>query len=247
MLPPRRTAAGATEATMYGRAIIAQGDPARLGEFEAFVRDRVDPAVRAIKGNAGMSLYINRDTAEVIVVSGWLDEQALDASRSALTALRDEGIALVGAAEARIVTVEPVLMEQKAPDQVGYWTRSVEVMTPLEAMESSEEAFRRDVLPRIREFDGVNTVALLADRATGRHVLNVTYVSRDALDAAAEQGRALRDAFLADAGRALTSVMETEIRIVGMGPPMDEVGAEQAEADVPAQSGVSDRSSATAR
>jgi quinol monooxygenase YgiN len=227
---------------MYGRAIIAQGDPARLGEFEAFVRDRVDPAVRAIEGNAGLSLYTNPDTGEVIVVSAWLDDQALDASRSALTALRDEGIALVGAAEARIVTVEPVLMEQKAPDQVGYWTRSVESTTPLDAMEASEQAFRRDVLPAIREIDGVNTISLLADRATGKHVLNVTYVSREALEAGREQGRALRDAFLADAGRELTAMMEAEVRIVGMGSPTRSTGA-----DVPAQQGVSDRSSAKLR
>ncbi len=232
---------------MHARAIIAQGDPARMGEFEAFVRDRVDPAVRAIEGNAGLSLYANPDTGEVIVVSGWLDEQSLDASRSALTALRDEGIALIGAAEARIVTVEPVLMEQKAADRVGYWTRSVEVMTPLDAMESSEAAFRRDVLPTILGIDGVNTVSLLADRAVGKHVLNITYVSREALEAAAEQGQALRDAFLADAGRELTNMMEAEIRIVGLGPPIEAMTAEQVDAGVPAQSAVSDRSSASAR
>jgi hypothetical protein len=144
---------------------------------------------------------------------------------------------LIGATESRIETVEPVLMEQTAPDKVGYWTRMVESTTPPDAMAAAEEQFRQEMLPAIRAIDGVNTVSLLADRTNGKHVLNVTYVSRAALEAAREQGRAMRDAFLTQEGRSLTAVMEVEVRIVGMG----------AAAEVPAQTTSGDRSTTSAR
>ncbi|MDQ1630969.1 MAG: hypothetical protein QOC80_941 [Frankiaceae bacterium] len=229
---------------MYARAIIAKGDPAQVGELEAFVRDRVDPAVRAMAGNAGMSLFANAATGEVIIATAWVDEQSLTDSRIALTAMRDEGLALLRATDARIETVEPVIMEQKAPDQVGYWTRSVESLTPLDTMLASEEVFIRDVLPQILRIDGVNTVSLLADRAAGKHILNVTYVSRAALEAASAQGQAIRDAFLAEGGRQLVSMMEAEVRMVGMGPGP---GPDVSGPDVPAQTGVTDRSTTSTR
>jgi hypothetical protein len=206
---------------MLGRAVIAQGDPAKVDEVVAFVRDRVQPLVDSLPGSHGLGMWANRETGQIVVNTVWEDEAALIASDAQLAPVRSEALHLLGAPEPRIEILEPAVMFQNTPDQPGYWSRATETRTPVERMEENINLFSSEVLPAIREIEGFNTVALLVNRHEGRSVANVTYTSREELDASRARASRLRHESVTRLGAEVTSVMEFEVAIVGIRPPID--------------------------
>jgi heme-degrading monooxygenase HmoA len=206
---------------MLGRAVIAQGDPAKVDEVVAFVRDRVQPLVDSLPGSHGLGMWANRETGMIVVNSAWEDEAALLASNEQLASLRSEALKLLGAPEARIEVLEPAVMFQNEPDQPGYWSRATETRAPVERMDENIALFTSEVLPAIREIPGFNTIALLVNRDEGRMVANVTYSSREELDASRERAATLREASVTRLGAKVTGVMELEVAIVGIRPGID--------------------------
>ena len=87
---------------MLGRAVIAQGNPAKVDEVVAFVRERVQPLVDAQPGSRGLSMFVNRETGVVVVNTAWEDEASLDAGNTELAQSRQEALELLEAPEPRI-------------------------------------------------------------------------------------------------------------------------------------------------
>ena len=207
---------------VLGRAVIAQGNPAKVDEVVAYVRDRVQPLVEAEAGSHGLSMFANRETGMVVVSTSWQDEDALNASDEHLAAVRREALTLLEAPEPRIEIMEPAVIFQNAPDQPGYWSRASETRYPVDRLEEAIATFTTQALPAIRErFEGVNTIALLVNRRTGHSVANVTYTSREALDASRDSAEQLRTESLRRTGAEPANVMELEVAIVGIRPPVD--------------------------
>lgn len=206
---------------MLGRAVIAQGSPAKVDEVVAFVRDRIQPLVDSLPGSHGLGMWANRETGQIVVNTVWEDEAALIASDEQLAAVRSEALELFGAPEPRIEILEPAVMFQNMPDQPGYWSRATETRTPVERMEENIGLFTSEVLPAIREIEGFNTVALMVNRREGRTVANVTYTSRAELDASRPRAARLRQESVTRLGAEVTGVMELEVAIVGIRPPID--------------------------
>jgi hypothetical protein len=206
---------------MLGRAVIAQGNPVKIDEVVAFVRDRVVPLVDSLPGSRGLGMWVNRETGVIVVNSAWEDEAALLGSNEQLASARSEALQLLGASEARIDVLEPAVMFQNAPDQPGYWSRVTETRAPLERMEENIGLFTSEVLPAIREIPGFNTIALLVNRTEGRMVANVTYASREELEASRERAARLREESVTRLGAKVTGVMELELVIAGIRPGID--------------------------
>jgi len=207
---------------VLGRAVIAQGNPAKIEEVIAYVRDRVVPLVDSQPGSCGLSMFVNRANGMIVVNSAWEDEAALRASDAALAASRQEAIGLLEAPAVEIHVLEPALIVQHEPDRPGFWSRAAEVQHAPEKMDETIAMFRDVALPALRErFPGTNTVALLVNRETGYSVANVTYTSREAMEASREGSAAMRSENLGRAGAQLLNVRELEIAIVGIRPPVD--------------------------
>jgi quinol monooxygenase YgiN len=207
---------------VLGRAVVAQGNPAKIEEVIAYVKDRVVPLVDAQAGSRGLSMFVNRDNGTIVVNSAWDDEASLKASDAALAPSRQEAIALLEAPEVEVHVLEPALIAQKEPDRPGFWSRAAEVQHATDAMDRAIAAFRDEVLPTLRErIDGVNTVALLVNRQTGHSVANVTFTSREAMEASRDATARMREDVLRRAGAELLSVRELEVVIVGIRPPVD--------------------------
>ena len=207
---------------MLGRAVIAQGNPAKVDEVIAFIRERVQPLADAQAGSHGLSMFVNRETGLVLVSSAWEDEAALRSSDAQLEPARRQALALLEAPEPRIEIMQPIIIFQNSRDQVGYWTRASELRFPPDRLDDGIATFRSELLPAIRaRLEGVNSIALMLNRQTGHGVVNVTFTSREALDASREVADQLRSEFVRDTGAEAVGVMEMEVAIVGIRPPID--------------------------
>jgi len=207
---------------VLGRAVVAQGNPAKVDEVVAFVRDRVQPLVDSLPGTHGLSMFVNRETGMIVVNTAWADEAALTASDAELRGVRQEAITLLEAPEVEIHVVEPAVLFQNAPDEPGFWARATEIQDAPERMEGAIANFRYGAMPAIRErFEGVNTIALLVNRRTGYAVANITYTSREAMEASREAADRLRSDNMREQGSEVLAVREMEVAIVGIRSPVD--------------------------
>jgi len=207
---------------VLGRAVVAQGNPAKVDGVVGFVRERVQPLVDSLPGSHGLSMFVNRETGMIVVNTAWADEASLTASDAELSGVRQEAITLLEAPEVEIHIMEPAVLFQNAPDQPGFWARATEIQDAPERMEAAIANFRDVAMPAIRAgFAGVNTIALLVNRRTGYAVANITYTSREAMEATREAARRLRADNLRDQGSEVLAVRELEVAIVGIRPPVD--------------------------
>jgi hypothetical protein len=207
---------------VLGRAVVAQGSPAKVDEVVAYVRDRVQPLVDSLPGSHGLSMFVNRETGMIVVNSVWADEASLAGSDGQLEASRAEAMELLEAPEVQIHLIEPAVIYQNEPDRPGFWARAAEIQHAPERMESAILGFRDVALPAMRErFAGINTVALLVNRNTGYCVVNVTYTSREAMEASREEAERMRAENLRGSGAEILAVHELEVAIVGIRPPVD--------------------------
>jgi hypothetical protein len=218
---------------VIARVNILQADPARIDAGIAFVRDRVQPVVDAQNGSRGLGMWVNRETGAVVVTTVWEDRAALEASESQVAGLRAEAAGVVGATEVRVELVEPEVMWQVGADQPGFWSRAVEMDVPLPRMQQAITLFRDEILAKIQQIPGVNTIVFSADRETGHTMLTVTYRRRDELAASQETADAMRAGVVGRLGASPPVVRELETVIVGIrGPAVIDLNAASSRSEV---------------
>ena len=81
---------------MYARSTTIQGDPARMDDGIANVRDDVMPAVRAMDGCVGLSMLADRESGRCIVTTSWRDEQAMHDSEGMVHDMRQRAAEMMG-------------------------------------------------------------------------------------------------------------------------------------------------------
>jgi len=201
---------------MIGRINFLEGDPGKIDEAIAFVRERVQPHVEAQAGSHGLGMWVNRETGDSIVTTAWADQAACDASEEHVKSVRAEAAAVAGAKSVRVEIAEPVVVWQSAADQPGYWCRVVEMDVPVDRIGESVALFRDEILSQVQQIPGVNTIVYFVNRDTGRATLNVTYRSKAELDAGRERGIALRKIVVERLNAQEPIVHELETAIVGI-------------------------------
>lgn len=204
---------------MIGRVNILAADPGKIEDGIAFVRERVLPLVDSLPGSRGLGMWVNRETGDVVVNTVWDDRAAMDASESRVTDLRAEAANVLGAKAVRVELAEPVVVWQAAADQPGYWARAVEMDVPTDRVEQAIAFFRDEMLSRVQQIPGVNTIVYSANRETGHTMLNVTYRSKAELDAGRETGNRMRAIVVDRLGAGEPTVREMETTIVGIRGP----------------------------
>ena len=204
---------------MIGRVNLLEADRNKIDEGIAFIRDRVQPLVDSLPGSRGLGMWVNRETGDVVVNTVWEDRAALEASESQVTGVRAEAARVFGAKTVRVELAEPAVVWQATADQTGYWSRAVEMDVPADRIEEAITLFRDDMLSKVQQIPGVNTVVYSANRDTGHTMLNVTYRSKAELDAGRERGNTLRASVVTRLGAGEPTVRELETTIVGIRGP----------------------------
>lgn len=213
---------------MIGRLNILEADPSKIDDGIAFVRERVQPLVESLPGSRGLGMWVNRQTGDVVVNTVWADRAALDASESRVTDVRAEAARVVGATSVRVEVGVPAVVWQAAADQPGYWSRAVEMDIPADRIDDAIAMFRDEMLAKVQQIPGVNTIVFSTNRESGHTILNVTYRSRAELDASRDTANALRGGVVTRLGAGEPTVHELETTIVGIrrDPTIDLAGTQ---------------------
>ncbi|MGN6243302.1 MAG: antibiotic biosynthesis monooxygenase [Motilibacteraceae bacterium] len=217
---------------MIGRVNILEADPSRIDGGIAFVRDHVQPVVDAEPGSRGLGMWVDRETGEVVVTTVWEDRAALEASESGVAELRAEAARVLGAAGVRVELAESEVVWQADADQPGYWSRAVEMDVPPSRIAEAIALFRDEVLRKVQDIPGVNTIVFLVNRDTGHTMLTVTYRSRAELLASRETAAAMRAGVVGRLGAGEPMVHELETVIVGIRGAVIDLDAVQSRTEV---------------
>ena len=198
---------------MYARSTTVQGDPQRIDEGIAYIRDEVMPAVQGMAGCMGLSMLCARDTGRAIVTTSWDSEESMSASREAVRAMREQATDVMGG-QFDVQEWEVAVMHRTHNLGEGAWARVI--FSSLQDVGRGDEvldAWKTGVLPRLDEYDGFSSVSVMVDRATGQGVTTVCFDDRGSMEASREMGERMREEFGSRMGVETTEMLDMEIAL----------------------------------
>jgi quinol monooxygenase YgiN len=195
---------------MYARSTTMRGDPDRIDDGIAMVRDEVMPAVQEMDGCVGMSLLVDRSTGTAIVTSAWVSEEDMRVSAQRVQPLRQRGADLMQARpEVREWEIAVLHREEPTPEGACAsvtWTRGEP-----DDVDRNVAAFRDQVMPMLMDVDGLCSLSLFIDRQQGRGVTATVFRDRAALDSARATLEQIRSGAVEQLGLELEDVAEFDV------------------------------------
>jgi len=203
---------------MYARSTTIQGDPQRMDEGIAYIRDKVMPAVAQMDGCVGLSMLCDRMSGRCIVTTSWADAEAMHRSAEGVMSMRQRAAETMGGT-AEVQEWEIALLHRlrEAPDGACArvtWTRG----DPAD-MDRLIDTFRMAMLPRLDELTGFCSVSMLCDRESGMCAVAATYESRMAMDMAADTVRSMREQLMSEMNGELIEVAEFDLVLAHLRVP----------------------------
>jgi quinol monooxygenase YgiN len=197
---------------MYARSTTVRGDPQKLDDGIAYVRDDVMPKVQQMSGCVGLSMITDRDSGRCIVTTAWADESAMHATEEAVRSMRERaGETFGGKVEVNEWEIAILHRRREAPEGACTrvtWTRG----DPAES-ERMTDTIRMALLPRLDDVDGFCSVSVMVNRDNGMGALAATYESRDAMMRSREQVSAMRDEFTQQLGLEVMDMAEFDLTV----------------------------------
>ena len=197
---------------MYARSTTVRGDPTKIDDGIAYVRDEVMPAVQSMSGCVGLSMLCDRESGRCIVTTAWADESAMHATEEAVRSMRERaGEIFGGPIEVNEWEIGILHRSREAPDGACTrvtWTRG----DPAEA-DRTMDTFRMALLPRLDDLDGFCSVSMMMNRDNGMAALAATYESRDAMMRTRESVSAMRDEFTQQLGLEVVDIAEFDLAV----------------------------------
>jgi hypothetical protein len=195
---------------MYARSTTVHGDPQKLDDGIAYVRDEVMPAVQKMAGCLGLSMLCNRESGRCIVTTAWRDELSMHNTESAVHDMRQRAVEIFGGS-LEVQEWEIALMHRLHEAHNGACTRVIWSAGDPAQVQDHVGAFRMTVLPKLEELPGFCSVSLMMDRDNGRWATAVTYDSREDMRRANEQATAIRNEFVRSIGMEITEMVEFDL------------------------------------
>ena len=204
---------------MYARSTSIHGNPQTMDEGIAYVRDEVMPLVQGMDGCIGLSMLADRKTGRCIVTTAWRDADAMHASAEGVRSSRERaGQIFGGQPEVHEWEIAVLHRAHEAPE--GAWTRVTWIRGEPEHMDRAIDAYKMVFVPRMEEgYRGFCSMSVLVSRAEGMGVSAVTFENREAMEAARETARSLRDEFAQQTNMAITDVEEFELVLAHLRVP----------------------------
>jgi heme-degrading monooxygenase HmoA len=198
---------------MYARTSTIRGNPQRMDDEIAFVRDEVMPALMTMPGCMGLSMLADRESGRCIVTTSWDSEEAMLASEGAVHDLRARAAKVMGATEAEVERWQIALLHRKHEGHDGTVARVVWSEGDPATADDNLSTMRTAVLPRMEELAGFCSMSLFIDRGTGRGAMTTTYDTRADMEKATEQAVDLRRQAAEAMGLRITDVAEFDVAL----------------------------------
>jgi quinol monooxygenase YgiN len=199
---------------MFGRMSFIHGDPSRVDELIEFVTWTVKPATDSLAGNLGLGMWVDRSSGAALVLSVWKDEASMVASETAVTALRDDGAAVIRGV-AIVERYETLLTDMAMPHQAGNVMRMIRMAWDPSDIERHTAWSRDTIVPVLRRVPGYLSYVVAAHRGTGRAVAMSTYRDGTDADIAYAATAPIRTAAV-NRGITIDGVQQYEVALVGI-------------------------------
>ncbi len=197
---------------MYARSTTVRGDPQKLDDGTAYVRDEVMPTVQQMSGCVGLSMLCDRDSGRCIVTTAWADESAMHATEEAVRSMRERaGEMFGGPIEVNEWEIAVLHRMHEAPD--GACTRVTWTRGDPAQMDRMIDTVRMALLPRLEDLAGFCSVSAMVNRDNGMCALAATYESRDAMTRTREAVSAIRDEFTQQLGVEVMDIAEFDLTL----------------------------------
>lgn len=203
---------------MYARSTTVRGDPRKVDDAIAYVRDEVMPAVQRMSGCVGLSMLCDRDAGRSIVTTAWADDTAMHATAQAIRPMRDRVREVFGG-DVEVNEWEIALLHRmhEAPD--GACTRVTWVRGDPADADRMTDTFRMALLPRLQDIDGFCSVSVLVNRDNGMCALAATYTSREVMNGSREAVAAMRHEFTSQLGMEVLDLAEFDLVLAHLRVP----------------------------
>ncbi len=203
---------------MYARTTTVSGRTDALDRAIAEATVEVLPRVRAMEGNIGMSLVVDRSAGECIATTAWRDQEALRATAETVKPMRARVAATMeGTAEVHDWEVAVMHRLHQAPE--GSCVRSTWTRSNPAGIDQTLDFYRMTLLPQMEQLEGFCSASLLIDRGTGSAVSSVAFGSRAALEATRPSGTSLRDTASRSTGVEILAVREYDLVLAHLDVP----------------------------
>ncbi len=200
---------------MFTRTNTYDGDAGRLDEGIAFARDKVAPLIATLEGNRGMSVLVDRDTGRCMVNSVWTTMQAMRASNTALTPLREQGGQILGSPAAS-EEWEIALMHEMHPVEAGCGLRVTRVTFDPADADSSIDTVRTTTIPASELLPGFCRLTMLVDRKAGKGMALTSFENPDAMQKSRKKVEQIRKVSTEKAHATVESVHEYELAFTSL-------------------------------
>ena len=204
---------------MHARTTIVQGDPARIEEAIAQVRDEVMPTVTAMEGCVGLSMLCDRDTGRCLVTTAWQSEEAMAATASQVAPLREDATRTLGATTSDVLMWEVAVVHRAHQVPEGACARVTWLHADPDIADRGVDMFRMGVLPRVQEFEGFCSASFMIDRAAGRAVGVVVFDSRANVEASRDATTQIRERVTQELGATVDEISEMDVVLAHLHVP----------------------------
>jgi quinol monooxygenase YgiN len=170
-----------------------------------YVHDKVMPAVQQMDGCVGISMLADRETGRCIITTAWADVEAMRNSAEGVRSIRDRAGEILGG-QPEVNEWEIAVLHRMHETHDGACARVIWAEGDPGQLDRMLDTFRTGLIPRMEDLPGFCSVSMMVDRQSGRTATAVTYDSRESMDRAQEQGRAMRDEFSMQMNSRITEV-----------------------------------------
>jgi quinol monooxygenase YgiN len=203
---------------MYARSTTFHGDPQKLEDAIAYVRDDVMPTVQQMSGCVGLSMLCDRESGRCIVTTAWADDTAMRATEQSVRSMRERASEIMGG-DMEVSEWEIAILHRMREAPEGACTRVTWTHGDPAEADRVIDTVRMALLPRLEDLDGFCSVSVLMNRNNGMSALAATYESREAMARTREATGALRDEFTQQLGTEVTDVAEFELALAHLRVP----------------------------
>lgn len=204
---------------MHARTTFIQGDPSRIDDGIAHVRDQVLPEVTRMEGCVGMSFLVDRPSGRCIATTAWESEAAMQNSLEKVRPLRERVQELLGASDSQVDMWEVAAVHRSHAAPEGACARITWVRGDPQSAGRALDTFKMGVLPRVQDFGGFCSASFMMNRAEGRAVGTVIFDSRKQLEASRAAAARLREIGVAEMGATVEDVAEMEVAFLHLHVP----------------------------
>jgi heme-degrading monooxygenase HmoA len=177
---------------MHARTTTLVAMPSSVDAGIAYARDAVMPKVESLDGYVGLSLVADRSSGRCIITTAWESEEAMRASGDAVKEVRARAAEIFVGSSLDVDEWEIAALHRVHESGDGACVRITWVKVDPAEMDAGIDMFKSTVLPALEELDGLCSVSLLVNRASGRGVSSAAFESVEALERAQTQADRIR-------------------------------------------------------